>query len=349
VARGTGLRRPVISVGNIALGGRGKTPLVAHLARLLVAAGERPAILTRGYKRSKPDDGVVVVSDGTHAIADLDHSGDEPLMLAESLPGVRVLVCDVRAIAAAVAEHALDATVHLLDDGFQHRALARDADLVVIAPADLDGRRVPIGRLREPARAIARADAVIVDAAAEQAARRATEVARLAPGARQFLLRRELGVARALAAGEGAADTVRAAAIAVDRARPVLAVAGIASPERFQASLTAAGWTVARLVAFPDHHRFTPRDAASIVDAARAAGAAAIVTTAKDGVRLRGLGPFAMPVAVLPLEVIVDPADEFRTWLLERLRAARQAPGSEDPGLHRSEDPGLHSKEPVRC
>ena len=316
------MHHPVISIGNIALGGRGKTPLAAHIARLLVAAGERPAILTRGYKRARSEDGVVVVSDGLRVTSDLDRSGDEPLMLAESLPGVRVLVCDVRAIAAAVAERALGATVHLLDDGFQHRALARDVDLVVIAPADLDGRRLPLGRLREPARALARADAVIVDGSPEPAASRAADVARLAPAARQFLLRRELGVARALASGEGAGHGDTGAAI--DRTRPVVAVAGIASPERFRTSLEAAGWTVARLLAFPDHHRFTPRDALSMADAARAAGAEAIVTTAKDAVRLRALGPLAVPVAVLPLEVVVDPADEFRAWLLERLRAARE-------------------------
>src|SRR5204863_5351833 len=97
---------PIVSIGNIAMGGRGKTPLVAYVARLLVAAGERPAILSRGYARRVVEDGVVIVSDGTHLLADLDRSGDEPLMLARAVPGAAVLVCEQRAIAAALAERA---------------------------------------------------------------------------------------------------------------------------------------------------------------------------------------------------------------------------------------------------
>ena len=156
--------RPVISVGNLAMGGRGKTPTVAAVAQLLVDAGERPAILSRGYGRRAPIDDVVVVSDGTHVLADLDRSGDEPLMLARTVPGAAVLVCDVRAAAAALAEARYNVTVHLLDDGFQHRSLKRDVDIVVVRPEDLRGRRVPFGRLRSSPRALARAGAVLVDA-----------------------------------------------------------------------------------------------------------------------------------------------------------------------------------------
>ncbi len=131
------------------MGGRGKTPLAALVARLLVAAGERPAILSRGYGRRTREDGVVIVSDGTHMLADLDRSGDEPLMLARAVPGAAVLVCEQRAIAAALARRVLGATVLVLDDGFQHRSMRRDLDLVVVAPEDLRGRRAPFGRLRE--------------------------------------------------------------------------------------------------------------------------------------------------------------------------------------------------------
>src|SRR5436309_5542440 len=92
------LRRPVVSVGNLSFGGRGKTPLSAHIARLLMDAGERPAILTRGYARRRPADGVVVVSDGEHILADVDRSGDEPFQLARDLPGTCVLVCEQRSL-----------------------------------------------------------------------------------------------------------------------------------------------------------------------------------------------------------------------------------------------------------
>jgi hypothetical protein len=148
----------VISVGNLAMGGRGKTPLVAYIASLLLEAGERPAILSRGYGRRRVEDGVVVVSDGVRLLADLDRSGDEPLMLARALPGVMVFVSESRTIAAALAGRVFGATVLVLDDGFQHRAIARDVDIVVVTPADLDDRRAPFGRLRESVSALSRAD-----------------------------------------------------------------------------------------------------------------------------------------------------------------------------------------------
>ena len=94
---------PVVSVGNLAMGGRGKTPVVAYLAKSLIAAGERPAILSRGYGRRRVEEGVVVVSDGEHLLADVDRAGDEPLMLARTVPGAIVLVCEQRATAAALA------------------------------------------------------------------------------------------------------------------------------------------------------------------------------------------------------------------------------------------------------
>ena len=125
------LRQPVISVGNLSVGGSGKTPVVAHLARMLQAFGERPAILSRGYGRRVQDDGVTVVSDGTQVRADFDHAGDEPLMLARALPGVPVVVASERHLAGRLAESQLGATVHLLDDGFQHVQLWRDINLLV--------------------------------------------------------------------------------------------------------------------------------------------------------------------------------------------------------------------------
>src|SRR6188768_3623822 len=126
------LRRPVISVGNLAVGGRGKTPMVAAIARELLAMGERPAILTRGYARTRTEDGVVVVRDPDGIRADLARAGDEPLMLARCLPGASVLVCTDRYLAGRLAEHQFGASVHILDDGFQHLQLDRDIDIVMV-------------------------------------------------------------------------------------------------------------------------------------------------------------------------------------------------------------------------
>jgi tetraacyldisaccharide 4'-kinase len=310
---GAAARRPVVSVGNLAMGGRGKTPTVACVSRLLVGAGERPAILSRGYGRRLPDDGVVIVSDGERLRADLDRSGDEPLMLARQVRGAAVLVCDVRAMAAALAETALDVTVHVLDDGFQHRSLRRDIDLVLVTPGDLDDRRLPFGRLRSPVSALAHADAVIVDGAevADVAARLDRYLDRTRT--RIFTLRRRLEAPRWI-------DVHDAVRPLPSRAEPVVAVAGIAQPERFQRALEADGWTVAALIGWPDHHQYQARDLARIVGVA---AGRSVVTTEKDAVRLMPLRPLPLPIACVPLVAGVEPEDEFRTWLLDRLAGAR--------------------------
>lgn len=162
----------MISVGNLSLGGTGKTPLVLQLAEWLVGQGERPAILTRGYGRRERCDGVVVVSDGgMHGggpvrcgqLANLDRAGDEPLMLARAVPRAIIAVADERYLAGVLAEHRLGATVHLLDDGFQHFALARDFDILMTRPGEIsEGRTLPFGRLRESPDAARRADFVVV-------------------------------------------------------------------------------------------------------------------------------------------------------------------------------------------
>jgi len=213
------LGRPVISIGNISMGGRGKTTLVAHVARLLVAAGERPAILSRGYARADRADGVVVVSDGHHLLADVDRGGDEPFMLARQLPGVAVLVSEDRVLAGRLAERAFGATVHLLDDGFQHLTLARDADIVIAAPEDIGGQPLPFGRLREPPAALSRADVVI---ASDDSNDIVTRYMQAAGGPAVFTLTREVGDPRSIDGGT-----------AVTGRGPAVAFSGIASPESF--------------------------------------------------------------------------------------------------------------------
>jgi len=171
------LDRPVVSIGNLVVGGSGKTPLTALVARLLADAGERPAVLSRGYARVAADDGVTVVSDGLRLRADLARAGDEPLLLARSLPGVAVLVCADRFLAGRLAERHLGATVHVLDDGFQHMQLARDVNLLIVDRADVDRPRLlPSGRLREPLSAARAADGVLVTGAEDdEAAQRIAE------------------------------------------------------------------------------------------------------------------------------------------------------------------------------
>jgi tetraacyldisaccharide 4'-kinase len=142
------LGRPVVSVGNLSVGGSGKTPVVAHLARLLQTLGERPAILTRGYARRRPSARVTVVSDGTNVLQGLETAGDEPLMLAEMLTGVPVLVGADRFFGSA--EQELGATVHLLDDGFQQRRARARRRFAAGRWSDAADAVIPAGRLREP-------------------------------------------------------------------------------------------------------------------------------------------------------------------------------------------------------
>jgi tetraacyldisaccharide 4'-kinase len=295
------------------MGGRGKTPLVAHLARALLAAGLRPAILSRGYARRRPVDGVVVVSDGAHLCADLRRSGDEPLMLARELPGAIVLVSPDRTLAAALAERVFDADVHVLDDGFQHRRLARDVDVVVIAPEDLTARRLPFGPLREDARALRRAHAIVLDEPSGARGSGARDAIRQYTTAPVFPLRRRLGELVPLEPDRG-----------WPAARPrVIAVAGIAAPERFGRTLQEAGWDVARVLSFRDHHAYDARDVRRIGAALEETGASAVLTTSKDAVRLLPLRPLPMLVAAIPLVVDVGVEERFDRWLLRRVGEAR--------------------------
>ncbi|HEX6165041.1 MAG TPA: tetraacyldisaccharide 4'-kinase, partial [Vicinamibacterales bacterium] len=256
------LAAPVISIGNLTVGGSGKTPLAAEIARVLIAMGERPAILSRGYARKIFEEGVVVVSDGSRVLESVERSGDEPQMLARAVPHAAVLVSSSRYLAGRIAESRLGCTVHVLDDGFQHFDLMRDIDLLV-APDAADGTRtLPFGRFREPLDAAAAADALLVDADAEV---RSADL-QVGHNKPSFTFTRRLG---------GPSPD-----------RPAFAFAGIARPERFFTDLENAGWTLTGRRAFADHHHYSVPDIEAVVGAAESSGAAVILTTEKDFVRL---------------------------------------------------------------
>ncbi len=302
------LRRPVISVGNLAVGGRGKTPLVAAIARELIGMGERPAILSRGYARTRPVDGVVVVRDPDGIRSDLGRSGDEPLMLARCLEGASVLVSPDRYLAGCLAEHRFGATVHVLDDGFQHLPLDRDLDILIIGRDDIAHPvTLPGGRLREPLDACIAADAIVaadVDVEIDVA------------GLDIPIFR----VRRALLEPVGSAGGRR---LALAPSAVVTAVAGIAAPARFFDDLRAAGYSLVETLSFRDHHPYSRADVARIFDRAAAAGAAAVLTTEKDFVRLLPHRPFRHVVGWVPLTMEPDPLEDFRSWLAGGLAAAR--------------------------
>jgi tetraacyldisaccharide 4'-kinase len=307
------LDRRVVSVGNLRVGGSGKTPVVEHIARLLAEAGYSPAILSRGYGRRSPSKSPTIVSDGRKILADVDAAGDEPLMLARALvaKGVVVVVCADRYAAGKIAESRLGATVHVLDDGFQHFGLARDVDLVVTGEHDLSDEPLPHGRLREPLSAAVSADALLVDAGYQDAAERIARVLRV---------RNAYHVTRTMLPPRivGSGDTV-----VVPNDSRVFAFAGVARPERFFSDLTSAGWNVVGTKSFRDHHYFTAAEVSRIAAAAKKARAAIVLTTDKDAVRLPAGAASAVAdgrLASVPLVSTVEPADEFRAWLLGQIR-----------------------------
>ena len=306
------LVRPVVSVGNLRVGGSGKTPIVEYIAQLLRDQGERPAVLTRGYARRLPLDGVTVVSDGSAVRATLDTAGDEPLMLAHALPGVAVLVGPNRYLSGCLAERRLGATVHILDDGFQHVELERDVDLLLVAEEDLSDRLLPAGRLREPIAVAATADAALVTAGYDTAAER---IGRMMGISTVFRVTRTIGAPHMI--------TGTRESVVVPPQSRVFVVTGIARPERFISDIVGAGWEVSGTLTFRDHHRFHGSDVKRIAAAAKSAGSAIVLTTEKDAQRLAACDLGDLPIASVPLHTGIEPAEAFRTWLLERLREVR--------------------------
>jgi tetraacyldisaccharide 4'-kinase len=308
------LARPVISVGNLSMGGTGKSPVVAAIAQWLIAAGERPSILSRGYGRADEPDGVVVVADGSRILAAIDQAGDEPLMLARQVPGACVCVSPDRYLSGTLAERQLGCTVHILDDGFQHIQLARALDVLVTTIGEIpQGKVIPFGRLREPMDAAARAHVLVVSDATAGAA--TAEAWRLG-------ISQSCGTIRSLGSpvlvNDAGAGVPGATLSAPSAAEPVFAVAAIANPSRFADSVRAAGWNVAGTSAFSDHHRYSRADLDRIGREAQTAGARVVFTTDKDAVRFEPLAPLPFPLYRLPLVTAFDPADV----LFESVRAA---------------------------
>jgi tetraacyldisaccharide 4'-kinase len=300
------LSKPVISVGNLSMGGTGKTPVVAAIARWLVDAGHRPSILTRGYGREDAVDGVVIVE----ATTPIAQAGDEPLMLARQVPGAIVCVSPDRHLGGVLAEK-FGCTVHLLDDGFQHIELARDLDILVTTIGEIpNGRVVPAGRLREPKDAAGRAHFLVVSDATAGAASAEAWVLGISQscGSRRML---------------GAPEPVPGSGFQVPGLVPpgstVLGVAGIANPERFVTSLREGGYHVVDSIAFPDHHRYGAKDLGAIEAKMKSAGADAVFTTGKDAVRFEALTP-SFPIYRVPLVVEFDPPDALFAFVKSVLK-----------------------------
>jgi len=273
--RGAPKRLParVVSVGSVSAGGAGKTPVVMLVVEMLREAGLRVDVLSRGYGRS--GEGVERVDVAGSAA----RFGDEPMLMARRL-GVPVWVGADRFAAGLAAE---EVDVHVLDDGFQHRRLARDLDLVLLTERDVEDSLIPAGDLREPLSALRRADVVVLREEEAESLRRFVPT-----GKTVWVVRRSLRF------GSDVPETM-------------LAFCGIARPEGFVAMVREAGVEIAGTVFFGDHHAFVERDVTSLIAVGRATGATGFCTTEKDAVKLtpamRGRLEEVGPVAVAELRV----------------------------------------------
>jgi tetraacyldisaccharide 4'-kinase len=278
------LDHPVISIGNLTLGGTGKTPLAIFLAEKLAQRGFRPVILSRGYRRRTR--GTLVVSRGEGPLVGWRDAGDEPYLMAKRLAGkAAVVVGESRHLAGVAAQVERLGDVFLLDDGFQHRQLHRDVDIVTIDPDEwLKGELLlPRGRWREPKSAVERAHAACVQGDAE-----------LQLPIPQFRVAMQLELMPENWEGQS-----------------VTAFAGIAKPERFFAALEASGVRLDYRVPFPDHHAFTQKDLARLPGEVR-------ITTEKDAVKLEGRTGFVVARA----SAAVANFSRLEQLILERIRRA---------------------------
>ncbi len=291
------LERPVVSIGNLSAGGTGKTPFVIWLFSELARRGLRPAVLTRGYRRRDGSQPLLLTSPGSTPGA--EGAGDEAqLMLQHGLAPIGVGADRFRAGAALEAQCAVD--LHLLDDGFQHLALARDLDIVLLDSSRLpwEDDLLPAGRLREPPSALRRAAVIVLTRIQDWTAIQAmkTQVRRSAPQA-------DIYAARTRLAGPPAPPV----------SGPVLAFAGLGNPRAFFADLCVAGVRVVGTRHFSDHHRYTLRDLLRLERCAREVHAQALVTTEKDAANLpqtyrNGL---EMPLRVVGMKLEVERGGEL--------------------------------------
>ncbi len=269
--RGKGVRRvavPVISVGNLSVGGSGKSPVVAAIVRELQRLGHRPALISRGYRRSSR--GVVVVSDGLAPLVEVDQSGDELAMLAHSLPGCVVIAAEVRFHGATRAIREFEVDCIVLDDAFQHRQFGRDLDIVIVDRATLDNSQVlPQGLLREPLKNLKRASCVLLRESVDSGEVREYTTAPLFP-CRTVVDRWTDIQGQTTSAPSGT----------------VFAFCAIAQPERFRATLEAEDIDCGAERYFRDHHFFSESDCNELVAEALSVGASTLVCTEKDAVKL---------------------------------------------------------------
>ena len=288
------LQGSVVSVGNVSAGGTGKTPFVILLGKLLKMRGIRFDVLSRGYGRKSR--GILLVDPGGLP----QDFGDEPLLIARQLQ-VPVIVGEDRYAAGRFAEARFGPQIHLLDDGFQHRRLARHFDIVLVMPDDPRDRLLPAGRLREPLSALRRADAVVLSSGASP---------EWFPLAGRTVWRVRRGIET-----QNATQNIPP--------RPVV-FCGIARPQNFVLQLRTAGIDPIAEAFFRDHHAYTEKDVRDLLELQKRSEAGGFVTTEKDAVNLGGYLDALTPLAVLPVKMELVDADNAVDTILRVVEERRR-------------------------
>jgi len=292
VFRARRLQGAVVSVGNLSAGGSGKTPFVLLLGELLKARGVKFDVLSRGYGRTSR--GVLLVDPASLP----QQFGDEPLLIARKLR-VPVIVGEDRYEAGRFAESRFGPQLHLLDDGFQHRALARDFDIVLVTPQDANDRLLPAGRLREPLRSLQRADAIVLASGAS---------------AESFPVNGKL------------VWRVRRGIVPHNVPPRPIVFCGIARPQNFVLQLRTANIEPVAEAFYRDHHAYSENDVRELIDLKQRSEAGGFVTTEKDAVNLGAYLSALEPLAVVPVKMdLADTANALDTMLRkieERKRGA---------------------------
>ena len=298
----------VISVGNIVAGGTGKTPAVAAIAKLLENKGFQVAILLRGYKRRSSEE-IMVVSDDKNRLCSREECGDEADMLTRQLPNVPIVVGKQRYLTGEAAIDRFKSDVLILDDGFQHRQLARDVDILTIDATQPygTGALLPIGTLREPITAIERADIILLtrtDAIDTQIADLKAELNQLTPNTP--ILESVHQPTSLYWLNKNKHSTMPIENLTGKR---LLAVCGIGNPDAFVSTLEAYNPEAVELFAFPDHHIYTESDLQQIQQRMQQYEAEWVVTTQKDEQKLASLST-ELPIVVLAIELAIKDGEE---------------------------------------
>jgi tetraacyldisaccharide 4'-kinase len=286
------LRGPVVSIGNLSVGGAGKTPFLIALGELLQKRGIAFDVLSRGYRRATK--GVALVD----SAGSPREFGDEPLLITRKL-GVPVIVGEDRYEAGQFAEQKFGPQLHLLDDGFQHRRLARDLDIVMLTPNDVTDSLLPWGRLREPLSSLARADAVVVT--------NQMPIHGL-PLTNQQVWHVSRGI------------------FAPKKTGLSFAFCGIARPENFFSELRAAGTTLVGTKVFSDHHAYSRSDVQQLRSLRDQHSASSFVTTEKDAINLGSFASELAPLHIVPVEMRLDDPDAALDGLLARVAQRNARP-----------------------